>query len=142
MIVSRRACQILYVVAGVLVMTGMPLGLLLGGDLGNLSALSLITLGLIVASIAIYFDVSTRAQRAHGAGEGVPDGREAAAARRARTEAQRRRAERSLALERERDRQRDSHEAVARRAGKREKASHARGTLPRRRATSRRPPHQ
>jgi predicted lipid-binding transport protein (Tim44 family) len=121
---SRRTCQILYVVAGVLVMTGMPLGLLLGGALGNLSALSLITLGLMVASAAIYFDVSSRSQRAADGDDHPPDGRAARAARRARAEAQRRRAERSLALERERERQRESHDALARRASERGHVGH------------------
>jgi hypothetical protein len=107
---SRRARLSWYGSAGASIVLGILVSLALGGEVGNIAGAALTALGLVLASIAIFLDLTGGGAQGGDAAEEVhipPTQRE-------RWEAARRRAERSLALERERERQRRAHDALAR----------------------------
>jgi hypothetical protein len=110
---SRRSRQVTYGAAGLLVLIGMPLGLLLGGETGELTAMVLIALGLMLASLAIFFDIGmseerdrARAQARGGSATTAepPSGRAAAEGKPPVPQA-------------ERERQRELHDALSKRRG-------------------------
>jgi|SRR5579875_3490382 len=110
---TRRARLSWYGSAAGSIVLGILVSLVLAGEAGNIAGAALTALGLVIASIAIFLDITGGGARDRRGDEEI----HVSPAQRERWEAARQRAERSLALERERERQRRAHDAIARSAG-------------------------